>query len=370
MPFPSNASPINRIPRLLLTVGLGALVGSQLSGILADNSPWSIAGLLVGIFLGAQLQVLVHELGHALAGRASGLRLIFMVAGKLAYEPGSGLNVGWSHLLTFGATGLVPTLEMTLPQIVRAMRTSVTAGPLVGLLFSGACWLGFLTAPTGGWKSFLWATALVGIYLHVISLLFGVTRQGLVTDGGQLLLLRPGAEIAEARAAVPALLARMEVQRPRDWPITLVEAARRSQGEPSAELGALQFTINYALDTADLGGAERLPEQARTLNAERPEARRSSFWVEETYLLARQGHADAAREAFDAGVPDPDLSPVTRLRVQTAVLIAEGHPEEAMKTIEAARIQSVVQMSLIQSSSCDIWSSGQTSAWILPCRLT
>ena len=339
VPLPSNTSLVNRLPRLLLAVALGALIGTQLSGILADPSPASSIGLLLGFIVSGQLQNLVHELGHAAAGTAYGLRLLVLVAGKLVYRPGAGLKLDLTRPLMAGVTGLMPTVGMTLPQILRATRALAAAGPLLGLLFSAVCWLGFLSLPNGGPRSFLWVTALTGVYLHLITLLPGVTRHGFVTNGGQLLLLWWGVATAEPRAAVLALTARLGTQRPRDWPTTWVDAVGQSLGEAGGDLSALQFTVNHALDSGDLERTETLLARARTLNVSLPEARRSSFWAEETYLLARQGHAEAARQHLAAWVPGPDLSPVTWLRVQAAVLLAEGQRDEAMKVIEAAREQ-------------------------------
>lgn len=180
--------------------------------------PVAIASMLVMPILW-KLLVLVHEVGHALAGRAAGMRLFAIGIGSWRGQRGS---YGWRFKLgkrVKGVGGFVVMLpqDSEMSQFTRSVY--LLGGPCSNLFFALAC----------GWAAYaLDIHTLAGLalwQLTVVSALIGVGNlisfqvNGWSSDGHQLWALwrgLPEAYVAEHLFRLVGL-SRVGV-RPREWP--------------------------------------------------------------------------------------------------------------------------------------------------------
>lgn len=330
-----------RPARLKLSILLPLLLLGALSGVLLarleDTGAIQIrpGAVVVAASLGLFLQILVHEAGHVLAGLGSGLRLVTMAVGPLRYESGRGLR--WRRSPLLGFAYLMPPAGMALPQITASFRRMVMGGPAAGFAFGVLCAGLALASPDHEFRTFWWVTALLGAVINLLSVV-PMVGGGLLNDGARYRRLRPGAPQAGAEAALIALIAAARVQRPRDWPAELMAAALQPHDAPTFDASARSLAAAQAIDTGDLERAAELQRQASELIGGLAPALRASFTAEEVYLSALRGQASEARAHFDRLPRNALMSQVMRLRVEAAVLLAEGRRDEAQAALNRARL--------------------------------
>lgn len=209
--------------------------------------------------------VLLHELGHALAGKAMGMRLRAFVAGPFQWRMREGQWRFWFRpvdvLATGGTAALVPT---DAKQPKGRQMGMIAAGPGVSLA-SGLIALGFLLwAPGHAWAPEWRLLALFATF----SLGAGVVnlapfrRGASYSDGAQIFQLWSGGAWGDYHRALAMAGASMVTpMRPRDFDILAMEGAAGAitEGMRAVHLRLLEYS--YYLDSG------RLHEASQAINA-------------------------------------------------------------------------------------------------------
>jgi hypothetical protein len=335
---------------VLLTVGLGAvmLVGFRLSrGTLAPPSPrgdpmpallwYTAAGLVL-----SPLQVAIHELGHALAALAVGIRMESVrVVGLLVTRVAGRFRLSWTW--TWKGSGYLAGQVTFVPVPVVRWRYLLVllAGPAASLasafLFHGA-WQQADAAGVGrAWTGALLALAVAGLGVFATNAFPYSTRSGFRTDGARAIALYrepTGYELLQR------LYARAPGLRPRDWGCSAqetVEAARCAvlPLKPAIYL----YAQAIARDRGDHSAAHAwLHEALETATWE--EALGAWAWRMELELQAvmedalLNGAPAEARRRLDALPPHRDV-PAYPLLAHASVLLAEGSAAQASELLRA-----------------------------------
>jgi hypothetical protein len=324
--------------------GAGLLAARDPAALL--RGPVPVSGWVLLAWLLLPLHVAFHELGHALAGAAVGMRLAGLRIGwLLVRRDGGRLRLSWSPRAFTGALGFHFGM-LALPPggsprtAARRLRLALhaAAGPASSLLLGAACRAGYAAigdATTVGiavTSHALLASSWVGFYLGVLNLIPFRLRSGFASDGAQLL-----AQLLSR--APPDVVLRFQDSwarglRPRDWG-TSARAFLQAIEEAPRHLDTLVLAaLAVALDTADhdlaneilLGPAERPGSCDRSMRYE--------IELQIAMFEAFRGNAAAARARLAGLEPHPTLREYTSL-AEAVVLHAEGHPSEARAALGA-----------------------------------
>lgn len=304
-------------------------------------SGWALLALLL-----LPPHVAFHELGHALAGAAVGMRFAGLRIGwLLVRRDGGRLRLSWSPRAFTGALGFHSGL-LALPPgeapraAARRLRLALhaAAGPASSLLLGAACRTGYAamgdpTTAGGAVASHaLLVGSWVGFYLGALNLIPFRLRSGFASDGAQLL-----AHLSSR--APPDVVLRFQDSwarglRPREWG-TSAEAFLRAIEEAPRHLDTLVLAaLAVALDTAD----HDLANDILRGPAERPgscdRSMRYEIELQAAMFEAFRGNAAAARARLGGLEPHPTLREYTSL-AEAVVLDAEGHPSEARAALGA-----------------------------------
>jgi hypothetical protein len=329
-------------PRAQVTLGL--LVGVVLAAVLTGGGPLAAPGeplaqadlgdslpALLAVLL---LTIVVHELGHLLAGRAAGLhpRLLHLGPLGLLRTP-----AGWR--LQLGSDRLLGAQVLAVPDSPAGLRrrhaTMIAGGPALHLLLALVLAVGARAVPG------VWAGAVLAGTTGLVNFVPLTFAGGTWSDGRWLLawLARPAQ--AAQRVAVSALqLAAVDGARPRLWdgrwvPVAAGPAAR--PGDRVALAGAL-LAYAWALDGGRMDEAARFVEQATQCAVGLPLQARDVARVELAFFLARFGGDLDGAEALLARLrvhPSPAL--VTELRrAEAAVHLAAGRRQQALDACQEA----------------------------------
>lgn len=226
----------------------------------------AMLSVLVGLMLGWWPQMLVHEAGHAVAGRIGGFELVAMAVGRWRGERGGD---GWRFRRRPEERG-VGGFALMLPRGERTPRWGhalyMLGGPLANLLAAAAllALAGPADAALGAWAGGLvLGVAAAGALLGLVNLV-PFTSGGWSTDGRQLLALLRGR--AEARLTAELLRVSgwaMLGRRPRDWPALDLRGADDPALPGPIVDALLRLTITRVLDGPEAGWAAAQPEVDR-----------------------------------------------------------------------------------------------------------
>ncbi len=324
---------------------LGALAGAGLvlgakavGGALPslDVGAWQLLGLLGWM----ALAVLLHELGHAAAGRAAGMRPLMFAAGpvRVTHTP---LGWQWSrHSLRHGLLGFVSMLPDPSRPFAPQLRALAAGGPAASL----AC------AVLAGVAAMSWDGALrfhALAFMATSSLVLVMTAvpmrvAGMETDGAQLLDLARGGHGTQVKAIVMGLTAQsLSGVRPRDLDAHLVsQGVALADGNETLDPAMRAFPLLLAALHADDAGDtdERDARMARVANlvSDVPAGIRAQFALELAWHSAMRGDVDAAvawRAEAAGGITDA----CDRHRVDAAVAYLQGRPDDARRDLRTAR---------------------------------
>lgn len=326
----------------LLAGKLAKASGSDLIGVAHVSLPM----IAVVVFFGLWTVLLVHELGHLVAGLAQGNRFMLFAAGPLLVRREEGVV-----RVRFNRTaGLWGGVAATQPRVSAGgtLRENlfrvVLWGPLASLLLTLAA-AAAMPVSSGAFRLFLAMTAVcsVGIFLATTV----PPRTGhFYTDGARLRMLRAGGDDAERWCTVAALAAMaMEGLPGSAWDAALL--ARAEQLADASLDGIMLHLVLYehALDVDDAPRAHRHMAAVRAARAGLAPALQSYLALESAFWAA-VGERDAARARaeFDSATASPFESKVARMRAEGAVLLAEGNApagqarlDEAAALADAAR---------------------------------
>ena len=324
---------------------LGALAGAGLvlgakavGGALPslDVGAWQLLGLVGWM----ALAVVLHELGHAAAGRAAGMRPLMFAAGpvRVTHTP-----QGWQwsrHSLRHGLLGFVSMLPDPSRPFAPQLRALAAGGPAASLAFAVLAGVAAMS-----WDGALRFHALAFMTTSLLVLVMTAVPMrvaGMETDGAQLLDLARGGHGTQVKAIVMGLTAQsLSGMRPRDLDARLVsQGVALADGNETLDPAMRAFPLLLAALHADDAGDtdERDARMARVANlvSDVPPGIRAQFALELAWHSAMRGDVDAAvawRAEAAGGITDA----CDRHRVDAAVAYLQGRPDDARRDLRAAR---------------------------------
>ena len=335
---------------------LVVLIGALLLGNLAGNSGSNDPGLqlheklliVIGLIPVVALALATHEAGHVLAGRAVGFQFLLFVVGPLQIDRlRQRLSVGLNRNIAYygGVTIVAP---QDAPVARSQLRWVMAGGPLASLVAAALALLGFYAL---GLQNITSENATLPAYYGRIALqLFGFLSLGLglitllpnklmgmPSDGARLIELSRNGPTSDRDFAVMLLgLHSMAGRRPRLWDAALIaNAARNGDHSLNGVLGQL-LAYYYELDRgrADAAGIhlERVLEHADRI----PALYQGTIFLEAAYYFAAHRQDAAAARAWFARAQKAPAEAHLRHRSEAAVLLVEGHPDGALRSVNLA----------------------------------
>ena len=294
---------------------------------------FGIAGFLV---------LAVHEFGHALGGRLRGLRLAMLIVGPLHLqrETGGRLRSRLNRKLAY-AGGMVSSVPRSTEGLRRAYLNFSAAGPVTSIVAGVLVLAGFVPAgpPDAGaaggpiqeaMRLSVFVLGAMSLGIGLITLL-PVHQGAFVNDGKRILtLLRPGAK-ADRHAAAMALGGYfLAGTRPRDWDAGVVAKTLAVADGSYDDVVGRHMAYLHALDQGEIRAAGGHIHYMMEHLAGTPAAFRAQIDVEVAYFLAAyDGNAALARARLEGAGKRALRDQATRLRVEGALLLADGDAEGA-----------------------------------------
>ena len=223
---------------------------------------WVLLLVVIAFVLALALNLALHELGHAFAGRVMGGTVLRVILGPFRYELfRSGFR--WRKVRSLrGVGGFVQTVLPADGRLRAAMTVMLLGGPLANLLLA-ACAFVIARVPGVHYAVRLSCVeiATFGVILGLINLV-PFRTQGFLTDGAQLWRLWMHPETLE-RTALTARIARSSIdgRRPRELDPADIEALDPSRSSGNERFVALLLRASVAADKGDLR-AERTAIEA------------------------------------------------------------------------------------------------------------
>lgn len=251
-----------KILGLLLQMAIGAVVGALLARSLMSGAALAPVGApklvvvllaLLGLMLAFPLQILVHELGHALLGVWQGGTLLRIVVGPWRWERRrSGFHYSKVRALA-GIGGFAQTVMPADQRFRTAMSWMLLGGPLANLLAAAAAYTLMVSSAPWPLRVLAMGPALIGLLLGLVNLMPFATR-GFLSDGAHLrnLWLRP-AQCARQQRLMRLARASLDGRRLRELDPDDLAAL-----DPAALVGAERFggVLLHASVHADRGEIE------------------------------------------------------------------------------------------------------------------
>jgi hypothetical protein len=252
------------------------LVGAAIGGLLAlrdayraynDTPPVEPPGLgVLLIFVAAfYFGVLVHELGHVIAGLSVGFELRSLAVGPLLLTKEAR---GWKlrflarRILVGGLTAMAPKSS---DRLVGRYLRFILGGPAASVVLLIIAFILTLISPT---SSAVEALLYVSVFLTFMCCLPYTVRSQPTDAKGILLLTRkgPGAERFVAILYILALDAQ-QIE-PHDWPPDLVEKLSIPSEDKTRLAASAYFSLAVALDSGDPERIAEAVEHGLSINPE------------------------------------------------------------------------------------------------------
>lgn len=320
-------------------------VQSRLNSSSLFANPFSLIACTILILL---LTSAIHELGHLLGGWLAGLKLHTFVVGPLQWTQDEGVRLVGRN----GFNGRTASLPTHTNNLKRQMLIFALGGPVASLL--QVClgvfvywWTYSAYTPlmSGAWVNELGLiTAVVSALFLLTTLRPGPYNNGMMADGGRILMLLRGGEQAEQWCALILLnRADLEGVRPRDWDADLVEKVTAVQDGTQDALTALLMGYAHALDTEQIDRAEMLLEEAMGLWVTWVGGARARVALEKAFFygFARDDAQQAAHWLTDVRLRGQ--YGLLEGRAETAVVLAQGHAPKALQLAQQTIAQNPPQ---------------------------
>ncbi|HYX52826.1 MAG TPA: M50 family metallopeptidase [Candidatus Limnocylindrales bacterium] len=303
--------------------------------------------------------VLVHELGHLIAARLGGFRLVRLRWGFSHEESCSAdRRLHFCEVLPVGGIMLAPR---KLRQLKRSLMCLFAAGPITSVGFA------VLLEACPAWDAVGPALA-VGVHLTAIfSALMGTaallpdsTRSGNFSDGARLLMLVRNDERGRRWLAILEMQLALEHGiNPRDWdPLRISEAAAASDDTRDHVTGCWLAYL-AAAERQDITSATRFLEEALAAPAASSAWVRDRLFVEAAVFQAWYRDNPGKARSWVAMIHERKLDELQKLRLKSALLWADGKLFDAWEQT-AAYLKAVQQLS--QSPGRDL-AEKSTQEW-------
>jgi len=290
-----------------------------------------LAAVAVAAGTGLLAALVVHELGHVLAGLCLGFRFHSVRVGRLhlirpfrwswsrAAEPAA---VGMTTLFPVGTTALGP----------RAFGM-VVGGPAANLAAAG------VIAGLAFEKNLFWASFVLWSVVIGIGNLVPFRRGTFVSDGGRIVTLVAHPALARRWLAMIALTTELnDGVPPESLSPEFIATAIAERDEPGDTVAAHVLAYLKRFHQHDDVGAAEALELCLSYAAHLPEAIRESLMCEAAVFQARRRRRADLAEAWLEDVPAPTAIPANRQFAEAAILEAKGDWKGARRALDDAEV--------------------------------
>ncbi len=332
-------------------------IGKPSGGTSSSASIGSLLILLASVPVAWLVAVGIHELGHIIGGWLIGGRFLLWVVGpiKVLRTP-KGIQWGWNRSVNV-AGGMGACLPRDCSRLTaRQLVVMVLGGPIASLVLWGLLQgLLLVVEPVSGrvataGAGVLTVTASLSLLLAVLTLA-PFTAGGFKSDGRRAWdLFRRGPKTDQEIAMMVLTMEQLSGTRPRDLDPGLLE---RSLSLDDGSLYDLYARLNAYLHAADRQDWETARRHLETLAASEDKLvplLAATVRCEYAWMVSTAGSDPRlARTWLDSAGP-MDFDPATRLRAESAVLLAEGARESAhAKALEGLKALETRTMSPVKS---------------------
>ena len=288
------------------------------------------------------LTALVHELGHLLAGWLVHFRFQVLVIGPIRI---SGENGRLRAQFQRGGSlfnGLAASVPYEMDNLPRRLLYYALGGPLASLLLSIGCFALalFLGSNLSRMLDYLWLwecllfTAVISYFFLLTSLRPGMYHNGLIADGGRILMITAKSSQADRWQALVMLhAADFMGERPSQWDKALLQQALTKSDNSHDYLIALVMNYHHSLDVGAPQKASDYLEEALNLPVTWETGMRARLMLEKAYLAAAcfRDHT-MARESLWQVKSDRRRVNLLYLRAKSALHVLEGDMALAQET--------------------------------------
>lgn len=299
-------------------------------------------GSLLAFSLGMRFSILIHELGHAVAGRMRGFQFSHLLSGRLWINRRNGsLSIRRQHQFRFpgGFCLSVPPPDATRNDLLWFIAGGPIASATLAFLGIAVAWsMGPQTGYLGiGAKLVFGMTGVASALLFATSVFWPAPSSGLIQDGARIRMLwRDEVAVSSELAALRLFGLTGLGVRPRDWPTETLEQVdakgtdRLRWMRASAEVGIL---IDRDEHVQALAHSEELMSEAESMTP----VERKLYALTHSLLIAHvKSDGENARKWLNESQGCLVESHQV-LTAEAAVLHAEGATDEALATVDRAR---------------------------------
>lgn len=292
-------------------------------------------GGLVVFWLALVAAVVVHELGHFVAGRLMGFSLQFLQVGPLSigYDHG---NLRIQYRPNWGVAGLTAMHVSKILRLRRKLLVYVAAGPITNLLFVLVGW-GLTQNFAADFNIFFWSAIQPFSAACLLAFLASVipyrSANGFFSDGARLrMLLRPDVETKRWYAIIGVGVQRRYGRRPREWNRRWLALASSGEGPSVVALVGKFLSYAAANDRKDEAGAGQLLESClRDVGVARGAFRDSLIHEAAVFQAWFRNDAEKAQKWFARIQKPGQLAPLQRTRGTVALRFAQGDAKTAFE---------------------------------------
>ena len=319
--------------------GVAGALGARFGPSFSHSAPWSrgqVASLLLLLPVAWLLAVLLHELGHVLAGRTKGFRFYWLAVGPFMWKKEAGqLRFSWNtDLNTAGGMALcVPPDDQDLR---RRFLAFALGGPLGSLAWAAVALGAYALLPpaiSAVGQVLAGALAVSGgiSALLVVVTLIPMHVGGFNSDGARALTMWRGGPGSQLEIAVLSALVRSVVGvRPRELPRPGLEAAAALPQETPFKLYVFYYLYLIALDAGHIAQAAHYLREHRARLTGVPDALQAAAWLESAFFAAAYEHDLPAARAFQGQAKPTAHTPTdVPARVEAALARLAGDTDRA-----------------------------------------
>ena len=288
------------------------------------------------------LTATVHELGHLLAGYLVRFRFQVLVVGPLRLSGGSGrlrFQLQWGGAFF---NGLAASLPDEMDNLARRLLYFALGGPLASLFLSVVTLavVFFLGSDLRRMLDYLWLwecclfTAVVSYFFLLTSIRPGTYHNGMVADGGRILMVATGTPQAlRWQALVNLNAADLAGERPSQWDKALLRQAVTLPDNSHDYLTGVVLNYHHWLDENEPQRALNYLEEALNLPVAWETGMRARLVLEKAFLAAAYlQDIQMARELLSQVKLNPRQVTSLYWRAKAAIHLLAGDAADARET--------------------------------------
>jgi hypothetical protein len=286
------------------------------------------------------LVILVHELGHLIAGKIVGFQTLLFRVGFLVARRLDGrwrLRFEVSKIVVGGMVIMAP---VSLGNLSSNLLLLIAGGPVASLLFGLTCLCALQYAPSSTWAALGYGFDTCAVLsIGMVAVSAWPSKIGYLSSDGLLVLtlLRGGSAAERLKATYARSSSRVTDLRPRAWPAAWI-AEPVAEGKTALERFSLSMqAYTHALDSGRITDAGIFLEYPMKFTTKTSGPRQ--LLLECAYFEGRHRNgAEQARKWFRlAAQSRTEVDSYMIFRCEAAVLLAEGREEEFRQTVKNAK---------------------------------